>query len=211
VRQLRGGAPSFREKSGYPQEPLRTGVNREMNMNKPYAAVIACLSVSITAIAGQSPEIRYLIHEPASMLDLGLYKLRDAVSALVNDPSRLSGIGLKPPINVQATYDVERNQIHIFAGAPLPPSYLIRSKPRELCGQLVGLVRTWMISDRKWIQSFRHSGYTASKQADTAVEANLPGMIVIDAAVGSDVPAKTESCSSTLANPEVSYARPHQQ
>jgi hypothetical protein len=179
-----------------------------MSMNKPCAAAIVWLSVSITAIAAPSPEIRYLIREPASMLDLGLYKLRDAVSALVNDDSRLSGMGLKPPINVQTTYNFERNQIHIFVGAPLPPSYLIQSKPRETCGQLIRLIQTWMNSDGKWAQVFMHSGYTANERADAALKAKLPGMIVIDAAVSSDFTAKTESCSGTLANPEVTYSLP---
>lgn len=180
-------------------------------MNKSCAVAIVWLSACITAIAAPSPEIRYLIRQPASMLDLGLYKLRDTVSALVNDDSRLSGIGLKPPIAVQTDYDFERNEIHIYIGAPLPPSYLMQSKPRDTCGQLVRLVQTWMISDRKWIQSFTHSGYTASKGADAAVKAKLPGMIVIDAVVGSDFTAKTESCSGTLANPEVTYALPRTQ
>jgi hypothetical protein len=44
-------------------------------------------------------------------------------------------------------------------------------------------------------------------RADAAVKAKLPGMIVIDAAVGLDFTAKTESCSGTLANPEVTYSR----
>jgi hypothetical protein len=143
-------------------------------MNRLCAAAIVWLSVSIAAIAGSSPQIKYLIREPASMLDWGLYKLRDTVNALINDDSRLSGIGLKPPINVQTTYDFERNRIHIFVSAPLPPSYLIQSKPRETCGQLVRLVQTWMSSDGKWTQSFGHSGYTATHGPIQSLKRNRP-------------------------------------
>ena len=175
------------------------------------AAAIAGLSASITAIAGPSPEMQYLIHEPASMLDLGLLKLRDAVTALVNDDPRLSALGLKPPLNVDTSYNLERNQIHIFIGAPLPPSYLIQNKPRETCGQLIRLLQTWMNSDAKWTQSFTHSGYAANARVDSAIKAKLPGTIVINAAVGPDSNGKTESCSGTLSSPEITYSLPRLQ
>jgi hypothetical protein len=175
-------------------------------MSKSYAAAIVCLTISVQSLAAPGPEIKYLIHEPASMLDVGLVRLRAAASNTVT--SRLATIGLKPPVIVETTYNYEHNQIHVVLLAAEAVA-----DPKEVCRRLVTTVQAWMNSSPVWAEGFAHSGYTTNEEQDAAVRAALPGMIVIDAKVFGDpalsaghTPQSPALCSGTLRTSDVSFS-----
>jgi hypothetical protein len=172
------------------------------------AAALAFLFFAANVSADPSPEINYLIREPATMLDLGLYKLQGSIDEIVD--YNLTNIGIKPPVSVNAIYDFARNQIHVmlFVAQTVPDA-------KVTCGRLVTTVQTWMNSTTVWAEDFTHSGYTGHEQADAAMKAKLPSLIVIDATVTSDLvqnlPAMrtaSASCSGTLSTPGVTYTGP---
>ena len=154
------------------------------------------LACGITAAADPSPEIRYLTREPASMLDVGLDRLRDSIEGLLRFNEH--DLGLKMLPSVHTTYDFERNQIEIIVTASQPDF----PTPRDTCRALVEGVQTWMNSTKAWEAGFTHSGYTQNSQEDAAVASKLPSLVVINGVVISEKPermlADSAMCSATM-------------
>src|SRR5579863_9105465 len=126
---------------------------------------LTLLALCGTVSADPSPEITYLAHEPASMLDVGLERLANAVEILLQ--YNLRGLGLKERPSVHASYDFERNQIEIIVAAAAPDY----PAPKETCRQIVKGVQTWINSTSAWQDGFTHSGYTLNRQQDEAAKA----------------------------------------
>lgn len=181
-------------------------------MDRPYAIALLALWGSVATPAATSPEIGQLMREPASMLDMGLYRLRDSLSSFVNSAAQASTVGTMPAVTVQTSYDPGRNQIRILLEVPAPPAYLRRNKPTETCRQLVERVRTWMTADSGWTELFTHPGYATDEKRDAALREKLPGLVLIEARVDTAVSAPNRdivhSCSGTLTSPVISYTSP---
>lgn len=181
-------------------------------MDRACAIAFVTLWGSVATLADTSPEIGQLLREPASMLDVGLYRLRDSLNTFVTKAFRPSNSGIMPAVTVRTSYDTKHDQIHILLVVPMPPPFLRRSKPRETCGQLVELVQRWMESERGWTDLFTHAGYTANEKKDAALMEQLPRLVVIEARVDAAVSATNEhivlSCSGTLSSPVISYTYP---
>ena len=173
------------------------------NIIKSAAGASLLLLLGGTALADPSPEIKYLTNEPASMLDVGLIRLRDSLEQLLRFNQQ--DLGLKKLPSVIPEYDFERNQISIFVSAAEPdfPS------PKETCRALVMGVQTWMNASAVWQDGFTHSGYTKNSAQDAAAKAKLPSLVVIQGFVTAEKRglAGVATCSATLNSP-VTYTEP---
>jgi len=170
------------------------------------AVALLCFAITGRAAANPSPEIAYLTREPASMLDVGLDRLRDSILTVLGN--NLDGVGVKSLPSVDTTYDYARDQIQIIVSATTARA---APSPKEICRRLVSIVKLWMNSTTVWTDGFTHAGYTENGQEDAAVKSKLPSLIVINGAVLPDKPPTLITpvgfCSVTLSTP-VSYTGP---
>jgi hypothetical protein len=174
-------------------------------VNKLYSTALACL-LPLAAQADPSSATKDLMHEPASMLDLGLYKLEGNVNELIQES--LPSLGITAPVHVRAIYAFGPDQIQVvLAVAQTVPD------AKETCRRLVTTVQSWMHSSPVWTEDFMHSGYTEHQQRDEALKAKLAEMILIEARVipnpvsanSSAMRAASASCSGTLGTAGVTY------
>lgn len=155
---------------------------------------LALVALCGIASADPSPEIKYLMHEPATMLDVGLDRLRGSLQTILD--FNLHDLGLKILPSVIPIYDFDRNQIDVLISISEPDF----PAPKETCRQVVKGVQKWMSATTVWTAGFMHSGYTLHSQADEAVKAKLPSLIEITATVSSEKRGVSGFvvCSATL-------------
>jgi len=92
-------------------------------------------------MAEPPPAIVYLVNEPLTMLEWGLYRIEVEVLSPMSEGKTVGFTNLKPVPKCSARYDSDRNQIEIYATAFLHKFESVKAA-REWCLQVVDGIRS---------------------------------------------------------------------
>lgn len=151
-------------------------------MKRIIPIILILLSLSSVSYSEPTPTLQYLINEPVSMLDWGLFQLNNKLNEIsvgYDDGKKFKTITL----NTIVLYNFEKNTI-IINSHPKELYYVIDGKKnaKQLCKDIATNIRaTLVISPNPPFESFfsillidtlfSHRGYTKSdRPKDTAIE-----------------------------------------
>ena len=113
-------------------------------MNKLYKymtlIMFLLLANSRVGMAEPPPAIVYLVNEPLTMLEWGLYRIEVEVLSQINEGKTADFADLKPLPRCSARYDSDRNQIEIYATAFFHKFDSVKAA-RKWCLQVVDGIR----------------------------------------------------------------------
>jgi len=183
------------------------------------ALVVSCLVVSRQVAAAPDNTARFLMADPVSAMDWGLYRLETRLDSSAREWSVAKDLAivLNAYPMVSVTYDWDENKVGILW------LYTIKnvgeSRIREACAQLVKHTRTTLLVDTDTgkplggahtgiAHLFEHRGYTPSKKPKS-LERDIDRMIYIKVTLmlspRKDSKAAQIECQGPLLSREVMF------
>ncbi|WP_415906389.1 hypothetical protein ACMXYX_01090 [Neptuniibacter sp. QD72_48] len=134
---------------------------------KKHIVLIVCLSTSLVSNAEPDSTARYLINEPLSMLEWGIYRIQKKL-----DEDRLFPHHSVSPSYKVVEYDWDRNEILIRANIYPSHEHVTEEGINSICQRVHSLLRAsfhWHKSDdvRSWdgiASYFNHTGYVNTRR-----------------------------------------------
>jgi hypothetical protein len=176
------------------------------------AVFVACILCASTVQADPSPSVRYLMDEPISLFEWGIFRLQARAEHFVWDH-----LDVKSQ-SARVEYDWAKNQLQIEMTVYPHAQSLQRTTVRETCGSLIRQMKVLLgvtpgLEEFRQIYGigtfFRHQQFEKSNEPKT-LDADLEAIttLEVDLMVSkSDQPPfeKAISCSSDLLKSETRY------
>jgi hypothetical protein len=174
------------------------------------------IAFAVTAQGQPSPTVRYLMNEPLTLFEWGMFRLQNGVEMMQWDGLDL--IRPRPQIaNVE--YDWDKNQLMI--NLTIYPRYrsLQKSTPKKICGEVIHQMKGLfgvltpddkLLRDAMGVGSFFTHKYFRSPAAPQSLAADIERItnLRVDVMTSvTDTPPfqQSQSCSSDLLKSEVLY------
>lgn len=180
-----------------------------MLSKKTITAMVFVLIAATYRIASSepTPKINYLMNEPASLFDLGMYRLGEGLSnAVILKENRISAAPF---------YDWDKNRIKIKGFSSINKS-LDMKEAKLLCSDVIRRIKSYLMVDSETGKSFlgthsifesffSHDGYK-NKSEPSDLYSDIDNITEIEAYVGEEGKEFKINCKSPLMSKEIMFS-----